>query len=118
MSTCFRSTFMAAAFAVTLAGCATTASAPPGTVVADAKIAQVQPGVTTRAQLLAQLGPTTSIRFDSGVEVWRYLLPPSSPSTSAGTPAAYGEYVVVLDPRGVVAKVRSSPVVYQITGQK
>ena len=117
MTACFRSMFMAAALAMTLAGCATTASAPPGTVVADAKIAQVQPGVTTRAQLLAQLGPTTSIRFDSGVEVWRYLLPPSSPS-AAGAPAAYGEYVVVLDPRGVVAKVRSSPVVYQIPGQK
>ncbi len=33
MSTCFRSTFITAAFAVILAGCATTASAPPGTVV-------------------------------------------------------------------------------------
>ena len=48
--------------------------------------------------LLAQLGATTSIRFDSGVEVWRYLTP--------GAGGTYGEYVVVLDPRGVVARVR------------
>jgi F0F1-type ATP synthase membrane subunit c/vacuolar-type H+-ATPase subunit K len=94
-----------------LAGCATTPAAPPGTVVADAKIAQaVQPGLTTRAMLLAQFGPTTSIRFDSGVEVWRYLL--------AGAPGSYGEYVIVLDPRGVVAKARRATIVYQTPPQK
>ena len=97
--------------ALAVAGCATTPAAPPGTVLPDAKIAQaVQPGVTTRAQLLAQFGPTTSIRFDSGVEVWRYLTP--------GVAGAYGEYVIVLDPRGVVARARHAPVVYQTPPQK
>lgn len=96
--------------ALVLAGCMTTPAAPPGTVVADAALAQVQPGVTTKAQLLARLGATTSIRFDSGVEVWRYLTP--------GAAGAYGEYVVVIDPRGVVAKARRAPVVYQVSPKK
>jgi hypothetical protein len=97
--------------ALVLAGCATAPAAPPGTVVPDAKIAQaVQPGVTTKAMLLAQFGPTTSIRFDSGVEVWRYLTP--------GPAGAYGEYVIVLDPRGVVAQARRAPSVYQSPPQK
>ncbi len=93
-------------FMLAMAGCATTPQAPPGTVVPEARLEQaVQPGVTTRAALLAQLGPTTSIRFDSGYEVWRYLTP-----AGAGT---YGEYVIVIDPRGVVAKARRAPAVYQ-----
>lgn len=101
----------ALACALAIAGCATTPAAPPGTVVPDAKIAQaVEPGVTTRAMLLAQLGPTTSIRFSSGVEVWRYLIP--------GAAGAYGEYVLVLDPHGVVVKARRAPVVYQLAPPK
>lgn len=101
----------ALACALAIAGCATTPAAPPGTVVPEARIAQsVQPGVTTKAMLLAQLGATTSIRFDSGVEVWRYLTP--------GASGAYGEYVVVLDARGVVAKVRQAPSVYRSPQQK
>jgi hypothetical protein len=91
--------------ALALAGCASAPTAPPGTVVSEARVEQaVQPGVTTKAMLLAQLGPTTSIRFASGVEVWRYLLP-----SAAGN---YGEYVIVIDPRGVVAKTRRAPAVY------
>ena len=91
--------------ALALAGCASAPASPPGTVVTDARIGQsVQPGVTTKAMLLAQLGATTSIRFASGVEVWRYLLP-----SGAGS---YGEYVIVIDPRGVVAKTRRAPAVY------
>jgi hypothetical protein len=93
-------------FMLAMAGCAATPQAPPGTVVAEARLEQaVQPGVTTRAALLAQLGATTSIRFDSGYEVWRYLTP-----AAAGT---YGEYVIVIDPRGVVARARHAPAVYQ-----
>jgi hypothetical protein len=100
-----KSSLMAACL-LALAGCAGTPPAPPGTVVPQARLAQaVQPGVTTRAQLLADLGATTAIRFDSGVEVWRYLTP--------GAGGAHGEFVVVIDPRGVVAKTRNAPAVYQ-----
>ena len=104
----------ALACTLTLAGCATTLAAPPGAVVLEATITQaVQPGVTTKAVLLARLGPSTSIRFDNGVEVWRYLtLGPD------GKNSQYGEYVIVLDARGVVARARFAPVVYQWAQQK
>ena len=110
MSTIFRCLPLCAA--VLLGACAVSPQAPPGTVVSDAKASQVEPGVTTKAQLLALLGPTTSIRFNSGVEVWRYLLP------GAGAPASYGEYVVVIDPRGVVSKTRRAAEVYQVADKK
>ena len=94
-----------------LAGCASTPQAPPGTVVPEAQLQQaVQPGVTTKAALLAQLGATTSIRFDSGYEVWRYLTP--------GAGASYGEFVIVLDPRGMVAQTRRAAAVYQSPPKK
>ena len=35
--------------------------------------------------LLAQLGPTTSIRFDSGYEVWRYLTPAARRQATANS---------------------------------
>jgi hypothetical protein len=100
-----------AACILALAGCATTPEAPPGTVVPAERLAQaVQPGVTTKAMLLTQLGATTSFRFDSGYEVWRYLTPsPAGP---------IGEFVVVIDPQGVVAKVRSTPAPYQLPPKK
>ena len=106
---------LALTLALALGGCVTAPTAPPGNVAALPNIAQVQPGVTPRAQLLALLGPTTSSRFDSGVEVWRYMLPPSQGQAGA---APMGEYVVVLDARGVVTKVRQSERVYQIPSQK
>lgn len=94
-----------------MAGCASAPPAPPGTMVPAARLEQtVQPGVTTKAMLLAQLGATTTFHFDSGYEVWRYLTP-----TGAGT---YGEYVIVFDPRGVVAKTRHAPAVYQSPQKK
>lgn len=94
-----------------MAGCASMAPAPPGTVLPDAALMHsVAPGVTTRAMLLARFGPTSAIRFDSGYEVWRYLTP--------ATAGNVGEFVIVLDPRGVVAKTRSAPVVYQWQREK
>ena len=106
--------------AAALSGCASTPALPPGTVAPPAKAAQVQPGITTKAELLAQLGPTTSIRFDNGVEVWRYLLPPqpAQGASQAGATPAYGEYVVVIDARGIVAKTRQAATVYQLPAQK
>ena len=59
----------------------------------------VQPGSSTREQLRAALGESTSIRFDSGNEVWMYTYPAAS-----GAP---GEYVILFGADGVVKKVRS-----------
>jgi outer membrane protein assembly factor BamE (lipoprotein component of BamABCDE complex) len=103
---------MVLALTCALAGCAVTPATPPGNVVTTAKIEQVQPGITTKAELLARLGPTTSIRFENGVEVWRYLLSAAAPN------GPFGEYVVVIDASGIVAKARRADVVYQIPTQK
>lgn len=96
--------------AFVVSGCVTITTTPPGTVLPPEKTAQVQAGQTTRAELLARLGPTRMVRFDNGVEVWRYLLPAAPTKDGAG----YGEYVVVLDARGVVTRTRLAPVVYQL----
>ena len=81
-----------------VAGCAT-APPPPGTLVAPARFAQaVVPGVTTKAQLLATLGATRAVVFDSGFESWVYMAP-------AGADR-YTEFVVLLGPDGVVRKTR------------
>ncbi len=62
----------------------------------------VQAGSSTREQVRAALGESTSIRFDSGNEVWMYTYPAAS-----GAP---GEYVILFGADGVVKKVRSGEV--------
>lgn len=87
--------------ALLLAGCATT-PAPPGTQVAAARLQQaVVPGMTTKAQLLAAFGPTKSVVFDSGYEAWVYQSP-------AGN-GRFSEFVVLINPAGVVTKTRTRP---------
>ena len=81
-------------------------------------------GRSTKADLIAALGKTTVISFDSGFEVWVYQysgdnLPGetaadaksaernragSDPGTAAG-----GEFVVLFAPSGVVTKTRIRP---------
>jgi hypothetical protein len=81
-----------------LAGCAT-APAPVGTSVPAARLdAAIVPGQTTRAQMLAALGSTKFVHFDSGYEVWLY----QSPATGG----QFAEFVVLVDPAGVVQKTR------------
>ena len=111
------------ACALALAGCAATPAAPPGTVVLEATIARVlRSGVTTKATLLAELGLTTAIRFDNGVEVWRYLTPaPGGAHATDGEYSKYseyGEYVIVFDARGVVLTWRHARRVYHWPPQK
>lgn len=84
-----------------LAGCATR-NVLEGTVVAPDRSAQVVPGHTTKAELLATLGKTdAAVRFDSGYEAWMYQVP-----TNGGR---YSEFVVLIDPRGIVSKTRRRP---------
>ena len=97
------STTLAAALALALplAGCVTGA-AEPGKVVAEDRFSQVVvPGRTTRAELLAAFGPTRSMRFDSGYETWLY-------EADAGA-GRHTELVLLLDPAGVVQKMRRRP---------
>jgi hypothetical protein len=91
-----RSLFALLALIALLAGCASTP--PAGTVAGAGRQAAVVPGRTTRADLLATLGQTKSVVFDSGYEAWLYATP--------GPAGQYGEFVVLLGPDGVVKKTR------------
>jgi hypothetical protein len=84
-----------------LAGCAST-PAPPGTLAPEARLVQyVIPGRTTKADLLAAFGPTRNQRFDSGYEVWLYQSPAPG--------GRFSEFVILIDPQGVVSKSRQRP---------
>ncbi|MEH6435644.1 hypothetical protein [Massilia sp. DD77] len=87
------------ACALSLTGCASQ-PVPPGTQAPLAALEQgVVPGRTTKAELLAAFGPTRSVRFDSGYEAWVYQSPAGG--------GRYAEFVILLDPSGVVSKTRS-----------
>lgn len=65
--------------------------------------AAVAIGQSTKAGVLAALGPATTIRFDSGHEVWVYRGKPlRAPATSA-------EFVILFAPSGTVQKTRIRP---------
>lgn len=81
-----------------LSACASTEPAPATLVSAAGFGASVVPGTTTKAALLATLGPTRSIVFDSGYETWLYVAPLGS--------ERYREFVVLIGPDGVVRKTR------------
>ena len=86
--------------AALLTGCATQNAAPPGAQVAAERLQQtVIPGQTTKAQLLAAFGPTKHVRFDSGYEAWVYQSPAGG--------GQFAEFVVLIDPAGVVSKTRT-----------
>ncbi|QYF94677.1 hypothetical protein KY495_05635 [Massilia sp. PAMC28688] len=86
------------ALALSLGACAGTPP-PPGTQVEQARLAAATvPGQATRASVLAALGPTRSIAFDSGYQVWLYQAPQGN--------GLFSEYVVLFDPSGVVSKTR------------
>ena len=99
-----------AASALLLAGCATVdADNEPtftkATVVpAGADQARLSPGRSTKADVLAALGKTTAITFDSGYEVWVYHV--KDQATRDARPA---EFIVLFDPSGILAKTRTRP---------
>lgn len=89
------------ALPLSLAGCAS-GPAPAGVHVPEQRLlASAVPGQTTKAQLLAAFGPTTHVRFDSGFESWLYQV--------AAPGGQFTEVVILLDPQGVVSKVRRGP---------
>lgn len=82
--------------ALLLLACAS-APPPPGTRVTLDKVDAIRPGQSTRASLLAALGATHKVVFDSGMETWLYQLPVAG---------GVDEIVVLLDANGVVRKLR------------
>ena len=91
-------TFLPLALALLLAGCATGQPTPGTQVPAERLATSIVPGRTTRADLLANFGKTKSVVFDSGYETWLYQSPAGG--------GRFSEYVVLIDPAGVVAKTR------------
>lgn len=84
-----------------LAGCAT-GTIPAGTQVPSERLAaSVVPGRTTKAELLAAFGKTKAVVFDSGFEAWVYQSPAGG--------GRFSEFVILIDPAGVVAKTRQRP---------
>jgi hypothetical protein len=94
------STSAALLILLTVGSCAT--RAPDGALVAPDRFdALVVPGHTTRAELLAAFGPTTSVTFPSGMQAWLY-------EADAGA-GRHTELVLLLDRDGVVHKMRRRP---------
>lgn len=61
----------------------------------------------TTAQMRAALGPATTVRFDSGYQVWRYQYPTSSPEKKPEG-GKHAEFVILFGPDGVARKARLS----------
>ena len=84
---------------LSLAACSGTRALQASKSVPQATLEQtVQVGSSTREQVRATLGESTSIRFDSGNEVWMYTYPDGSDGG--------GEFVILFGSDGVVKKVR------------
>jgi outer membrane protein assembly factor BamE (lipoprotein component of BamABCDE complex) len=89
----------------TLSGCATQRVAD-GTELPLDRIERAVVTGQTRAQVLAALGPTTNVRFDSGFEVWLYNFRPQGVVAVDGGLETDGEFVILFDPQGIVRKTR------------
>jgi len=116
--------------AVCIAGCVSQASTVPTAVVTPQR-AKVMPadrvkdavaiGKSTKADVIASLGETLVISFDTGYEVWVYRLANDTSAKAAPTPriASTGsekawpltaaEFVILFAPSGLVAKTRIRP---------
>ena len=85
-------------FALLLGACAT-APPPPGAQVSEQRFgAAVVAGQSTRDTVLAALGKTHKVVFDSGYETWLYQVPRSG--------GRFAEFVILFDRSGVVRKTR------------
>lgn len=73
---------------------------------------KVAVGSSTKAEVLAALGPAAVIKFDSGYEVWVYRAKKADVSGKATTSAAMAnqaEFVILFAPSGLVKKTRIRP---------
>ena len=108
--------FVSCAGLTWLAGCAGTGAffqshdAKPPFIDKNMSLQEAQDvisiGRTTKAAVLAALGPATVVRFDSGYEVWVYREKLAKAPTSGASGA---EFVVLFAPSGTVKKTRIRP---------
>jgi hypothetical protein len=127
MTALFRMT-LAAGLAGCVAGCASPPAVPPSAVVARPRTNIVAAGEvkdavaigkSTRADVVAALGETLVIRFDTGYEVWVYRLAKDARAQGAtarqaapadkAKPDTSAEFVILFAPSGLVAKTRIRP---------
>ncbi len=68
-------------------------------------------GKTTKAEVIAVLGPATVVKFDSGYEVWAYREIPVGQAVdrAADQAASRAEFVILFTPSGIVKKTRIRP---------
>ncbi|WP_229205899.1 hypothetical protein [Duganella sp. Leaf126] len=75
----------------------------------DAPVTTLAPGYGSTAAVRAGLGPATVVRFDSGLQVWRYRYPQAATAGQAagqdGQPA-YADFVILFGADGVARKAR------------
>ena len=84
-----------------LAACGTRAPLATSQVSASRLQQTIVPGQTGKAQVLAALGPTTALAFESGYEVWMYHYPAASGKGQV-------EYVILFGRDGLVKKTRTA----------
>ena len=99
----------ACAFCACMAGCAA-----PGASLLTAVSAQntrnaITIGKSTRPDVIAALGKTAVIRFESGFEVWVYQVTGDTPANLGWRKPVTTEFVVLFAPSGVVTKTRIRP---------
>ncbi len=121
---------LAFAFCTCVAGCAapgtspiTTGTAAANTISAHNARNAITIGKSTKAEVIAALGKTTVVSFDSGFEVWVYQITGAGVSAEIAPRANWlerilqagsekelsrgrTEFVVLFAPSGIVAKTR------------
>lgn len=93
-----RGASLAFALCTLLMGCAGAGAQRLATVQAQST-GNVVAGKSTKADVLALLGRSASVAFDSGYEVWAYQV---------GSREA-AEFVILFAPSGIVARTRTRP---------
>jgi outer membrane protein assembly factor BamE (lipoprotein component of BamABCDE complex) len=100
--------WIAIAFCVCVAGCATPATTAGGIASARDAQAALVIGKSTKAQVEAALGKAIVVSFDSGYEVWVYRerVAPAGFGLFAQPPKEKSELVLLFEPAGVLKKSR------------
>ncbi len=82
----------------------------PGLTMQSARDA-ITAGKTTKAEVMAVLGPATVVKFDSGYEVWAYREIPVGQAVdrAADQAASRAEFIILFAPSGIVKKTRIRP---------
>lgn len=116
MTPLFRAS-VAIAFCACVAGCAVSGTAPLTAISAENAGNAIIVGKSTKADVLAVLGKTTVVSFDSGFEVWVYEVTGGAlglgglfgRAGSEGGASGRSEFVILFAPSGVVTKARMRP---------